>query len=195
LVATKIVLVVSTNTSMVLGQGSQAAGHSGHTKTPPTSEATQWHTPLELLFAILAGWAQSPSQILLRSYTQYPCMLQQSHNPPSHLEVATSKSNKHTGLQHEHLVPLYEISPSNALDLHSLAIDSQSHKNKWVRELPSQALPWETHPQGAQQPPSPGNPSIYRGRKKTSHYTLFSSSNGSLGLSLIHSRAVLHSKN
>jgi hypothetical protein len=41
LVATKLVLVVSTNTSMVLGQGSQTDGHSGHTNTPLTSEVTQ----------------------------------------------------------------------------------------------------------------------------------------------------------
>ena len=41
LVATKLVLVVSTNTSIVLGQGSQAAGHSGHAKTPLASAVTQ----------------------------------------------------------------------------------------------------------------------------------------------------------
>jgi hypothetical protein len=195
LVATKLVLVVSTNTSMVLGQGSQAAGHSGHTKTPLTSEVTQWHTPLEFLFAIPVGWAQSPSQILLRSYAQSPCVLQRSHNPPSCLGGGNLQTNKHIGSQHKHLVPLYEISQSNALDLHSLAIDSQSHKHKWVRELPSQALPWETHPQCAQQPPSPGHPSIYRGMEKTSRYTLFPSTNGPLGLSAIHSRTDRHSKN
>jgi hypothetical protein len=64
-----------------------------------------------------------------------------------------------------------------------------------LRGLPSQALPWETHSQGAQPLPRPGHPSIYRGRKKTSCYTLFPSSNGSLGLSAIHSRTVCDSKN
>jgi hypothetical protein len=39
-------------------------------------------------------------------------------------------------------------------------------------------------------PPSPGHPSIYRGRKKTSRYTLFPRSNSSLGLSAVHSRTV-----
>jgi hypothetical protein len=53
------------------------------------------------------------------------------------LEVATSKSNKHTGLQHEHLGPLDAISQSNALDSQSHAIDLQSRKHKWVRGLPS----------------------------------------------------------
>jgi hypothetical protein len=92
-------------------------------------------------------------------------------------------------------VPLDAVSQSNALDLHSLAIDLQSRKHKWVSELSSQALPWETHPQGAHHPPSPGLPSIYRGRKKTSRYNLFPSSNSSHGWSVIHSWTVRHSKN
>jgi hypothetical protein len=63
-------------------------------------------------------------------------------------------------------MPLYEISQSNALDLHSLAIDSQSRKHKWVRELPSQALPWETHPKVLNTLQDPGTLLFIEGGRK-----------------------------
>ena len=64
-----------------------------------------------------------------------------------------------TSLQHEQC---HSMQPLNAIALeHSLAIDSQSSKHKWVRGFLNQAHTRTTHAQGALTQPSPSSTSIY----------------------------------
>jgi hypothetical protein len=108
-----------------------------------TTSSSTWHgrttcrpsrlTLLELLFMAPTGWAQYPSQILLRSFAQSSRGLHDG-------ELATKPSwwwqplrvTSTTGLQLDHLVPLDATLRCNALESHSLTIGSHSCKHKWV---------------------------------------------------------------
>jgi hypothetical protein len=89
----------------------------GTTRTYPQVMVAQWHTPLELLFVTPTGWAQSPSQSLLRSTAQSSLRASTETTTKPFRRCQPPRVTNTTCLQLDRLVPPDVISQCNALEL------------------------------------------------------------------------------
>ena len=96
--------------------------------------------------------------------------------------MATSKSNKHTGFQHDHLVPLDAISQSNRIRI-ALTRSDDYYQVRVSRGLSNTLTQGHQVPKVLSYLKWPATRSIYRGRPQTSHYLKSPSKQSTRGLS------------
>jgi len=133
---------------------------------PKVSSSIMTHAQLELLFMALVGWAQYPSQSLLRSTEQPSLRASTETTTMSSRRWQPPRGTSTIGLQLDHLVPLHAISWCNHTRITFTLNHMITIKHMWVRDFSNQAHKMAAHPQGAQPQPSLSSASTYSPQAK-----------------------------